>query len=53
MHFKSVDHPLFKEIKSVIRGKIIISGYFITTAPDNPLRTNLYIISQTDIKVFY
>jgi hypothetical protein len=50
MHFRSVPHPLVPEFKKVIRGEIIISGYYIKTLSYNPPKTFISIISQTDIK---
>ena len=50
MHFKSVIHPAAPEMKKVIRGEIIISGYYIRTLSVKPQRTFLSIITQSNIK---
>jgi hypothetical protein len=49
MAFKSVEHPSCPEIKKVVRGEIIISGYYISSLSNE--HTFLVIISQTNIKV--
>ena len=50
IHFKSVEHPNAPVNPKTIRATTIISGYFITSVSDNPNKTMIYIISQTDIK---
>jgi hypothetical protein len=50
MHYRSIPHPAVPPVKKVIRGEILISGYFIKTVCTNPPKSFLTIISQTDIK---
>jgi len=45
-----VDHPRCPVKKKVVRAETIISGYFIESIRDNPPKTLVSIISQTDIK---
>jgi hypothetical protein len=50
LHFKSVEHPKMPENKKVVRGEIIISGYYIRSSIEDPESSLLTIISQSDIK---
>ncbi len=50
IHFESVEHPLRPEIKKCIRAHTYISGYVFKEISQFPLRCELHIVSQTDIK---
>lgn len=50
LHFKSVEHKLCPPKPKFIRADTIISGYFIKTLSTSPLKTQVSIITQIDIK---
>ena len=50
LHFISVESPECPVIKKLVRAETIISGYFIEDIPNQPNKSTLGIISQTDIR---
>jgi hypothetical protein len=50
LHFISVESPDCPHHKKYVRAETIISGYFIEDIPNQPNKSTLGIISQTDIK---
>ena len=50
LHFISVESPDCPLNKKYVRAETIISGYFIEDIPNQPNKSTLGIISQTDIK---
>jgi hypothetical protein len=49
IHFKSIDHQDFPVTKELVRANTIISGYLIETISENPAKSQIRIVSQTDI----
>lgn len=51
IQFKSIDHPLVPIKKNCIRAETFISGYIISTDPNNRENTILQLVTQVDVKV--
>lgn len=51
LHFKSIDHPKAPLSPKHVRAHTYISGYYITQCKDDPNKTFIAIISQTDVRV--
>mmetsp|Transcript_29079 Transcript_29079/g.26455 ORF Transcript_29079/g.26455 Transcript_29079/m.26455 type:complete len:180 (+) Transcript_29079:652-1191(+) len=48
--FVSVTHPAMPHIKGNVRGDTKIAGYVMRPLPDDPNSTEMFILSQCDIK---